>query len=274
MLDLRTQRVLKNLSQYAVAVPAGMSQAYFSQIERGYVVPTENQKEMISRALGCRENEIDWDSAREPGAFNRALRYSDVRALFNHNPDHVLARESSGTLELEEDNQGLHMQIDLPDTSFARDLWKMIERGDIKDQSFAFRVRTDTWENLDDPNKMTIRTIEEIDQLIDVSIVTYPAYPDTTVALRSLEAARNGGWRDPILAEADRILARLKWENDPLLRKANEIIRKTGANHPSRSFKEYRDPLLIKADQILSRIRWSEDPFLSQADYYIRKTKR
>jgi HK97 family phage prohead protease len=126
----------------------------------------------------------------EQGAFKEALKKSDTRALFNHNSDFVLGRKSAKTLQLKETNEGLAVNISPPDTQFARDLQISIERGDIQGMSFGFKVASngDAWEETDDGK--TIRTISNISEVPDVSVVTFPAYPDTTVALRSLEAWR------------------------------------------------------------------------------------
>jgi len=121
----------------------------------------------------------------KPGAFKRALKKSDARALFNHDSNFVLGRQSAGTLKLKEDKNGLHMEIDPPDTQFARDLMVSIERGDIREQSFGFTVSGEEWADTD--KDVAKRTITEVAELFDTSIVTYPAYPDTDVALRSLE---------------------------------------------------------------------------------------
>jgi len=125
-----------------------------------------------------------------PGAFKDAIDRSDVRALFNHNPDYVLGRSTSGTLKLTEDDTGLYMEIDPPDTQFARDLMVSIERGDISQQSFGFTIDKESWEGLNQRDTDPIRNLENIGQLFDVSPVTYPAYPDTTVALRSMDEAK------------------------------------------------------------------------------------
>lgn len=117
-----------------------------------------------------------------PGAFANALKKSDVRALFNHNPDYVLGRTTNGTLKLEEDEKGLRYEIIPPDTQWARDLIKSIQRGDINQSSFAFTVKRDKWEETEDG--ITIRTILEFDEIFDVSPVTYPAYPQTAVGVR------------------------------------------------------------------------------------------
>lgn len=124
-----------------------------------------------------------------PGAFTNALKKSDCRALFNHDPNFVLGRESAKTLTLVQDERGLKSTILLPDTTFAKDLAVSVERGDIKEQSFAFIVAKDQWEE-DRDNKIATRTILEIKELFDVSPVTYPAYPDTDIAKRSFEQFR------------------------------------------------------------------------------------
>jgi uncharacterized protein len=121
-----------------------------------------------------------------PGAFKNALKKSDVRALFNHDSNIILGRLSAGTLELKEDKKGLFMSVTPPDTQLVRDMvLTPIERGDITQQSFGFNIKTDEWKNLD--KDVPTRTIMEVNELFDVSPVTFPAYPDTEVALRSLD---------------------------------------------------------------------------------------
>ena len=117
-----------------------------------------------------------------PGAFAKTIKKSDIRALFNHDPNYVLGRNTAGTLILEEDERGLAIEIDPPDTSFAKDLMVSIGRRDITQMSFAFKTIKDSWENQD--KKESIRTLEEVD-LFDVSPVAYPAYPQTDVKVRS-----------------------------------------------------------------------------------------
>jgi len=117
-----------------------------------------------------------------PGAFTKTIKKSDIRALYNHDPNYVLGRNTAGTLVLEEDEKGLAIEIDPPDTSFARDLMVSIGRRDITQMSFAFKTIKDSWENQD--KKESIRTLEEVD-LFDVSPVAYPAYPQTDVKVRS-----------------------------------------------------------------------------------------
>ena len=121
----------------------------------------------------------------DPGAFKRTIKESDIRALFNHDANQVLGRNKAATLRLTEDEQGLAIEIDPPDTQAARDLTVLIERGDVSQMSFGFRTITDRWET---QGGEQIRTLEEVD-LFDVSPVTFPAYPETDVALRAEIAA-------------------------------------------------------------------------------------
>ncbi len=124
------------------------------------------------------------------GAFSRALeRKDDCRGLFNHDPNHVLGRASSGTLRLEQDGKGLRYEIDLPDTQAARDLATSIERGDVDGSSFAFDVDGQTFRSSrDDSGNITVvREVTSV-TLYDVSPVTYPAYSGSTVGMRGLTA--------------------------------------------------------------------------------------
>jgi HK97 family phage prohead protease len=136
------------------------------------------------------------------GAFRSALkRGDDVRMTFNHSADQVLGRTKSKTLRLMEkcgggahENCGLWFEADLPDTQIARDLATSIQRGDIDSCSFAFQVPSggDDWDEGTDENglKYPRRTVRDVNPLIDVSAVTYPAYPNgTSVDVSMLTAA-------------------------------------------------------------------------------------
>jgi len=119
----------------------------------------------------------------EPGAFRAALaRKDDVRALFNHDPNKVLGRASSGTLTLEEDETGLRYTVTLPDTQDGRDLWTLVQRGDVSQSSFAFSVDAEEWRDKD--ADLPLRAVKSV-HLFDVSPVTYPAYNETSVSARS-----------------------------------------------------------------------------------------
>lgn len=124
-----------------------------------------------------------------PGAFTATIKEADVRALYNHNADIVIGRSKSGTLRLSEDKQGLAIEIDPPDTQAGRDLLVLLERGDVDQMSFGFRTVRDEWFTPEGEAYPTERTLLEV-ELFDVSPVTFPAYPDTDVGLRSQERLR------------------------------------------------------------------------------------
>lgn len=122
-----------------------------------------------------------------PGAFAKTIQSSDIRALWNHDANIVLGRNKSGTLRLSEDSAGLFYECDAPDTQLVRDMvLAPIERGDVNQCSFGFYTINDKWTKVDG---VWVRTLLEV-ELLDVSPVTYPAYPQTDVAVRSLKAAQ------------------------------------------------------------------------------------
>lgn len=124
-----------------------------------------------------------------PGAFAASIGKDDIRSVWNHDSNFVLGRNKSGTLALVEDERGLKIEITPPDTQWARDFQVSIDRGDVSQMSFAFKTIADEWRENEDNTET--RTLKEV-QLYEVSPVTFPAYADTTVALRSLESARGG----------------------------------------------------------------------------------
>jgi HK97 family phage prohead protease len=115
-----------------------------------------------------------------PGAFRKTLSETpDVRLLINHE-GLPLARTKNGTLTLSEDDRGLFMDAEIADTNEGRDLYKLVERGDVDQMSFAFRVIRQKWNE-----DRSVRTLTEVSLADgDVSVVTYPAYPTTTVEAR------------------------------------------------------------------------------------------
>lgn len=162
--------------------------------DKQYLTGYAARYDTLSRDLG------GWQERIKPGAFTRALKEKqDVRKLINHDPNLVLGRTKSKTLELSEDNKGLKFRCLMPDTSYARDLMESVNRGDINECSFAFSVHNDgeragqSWTDADDEgadsmySPRCIRELHDLD-LYDVSTVTYPAYPGTSseMSLRSL----------------------------------------------------------------------------------------
>lgn len=116
------------------------------------------------------------------GAFDGRLN-DDVRFLINHD-GLPLARTTNGTLKLTTDERGLKYEAQVANTSLGRDLIELMRNGTINQSSFAFVVEDDSWEVRDGVN---VRTINKVSRLYDVSAVTYPAYEEASVALRSME---------------------------------------------------------------------------------------
>ena len=140
-----------------------------------------------------------------PGAFRKTLGSKrDVRLFINHDSGQVLASKRSGTLRLEEDEKGLRVEADMPDTQAARDLKELMRRGVVDSMSFGFSVPRggDSWS--DDGSRRELREIT----LHEVSVVTgFPAYEATSAAVRSLEAVceRTGMSVDEIAQVLERL---------------------------------------------------------------------
>lgn len=134
-----------------------------------------------------------WDEMIMPGAFEGRLN-DDIRALFNHDPNFILARSVNGvgTLRLGLDSAGnLTYEYETPKRSWALDVLDAINAGDISQSSFAFRVKEQAWELAAQGSKENdLRKILKMERLYDVAPVTYPAYPDASVGTRSLDAVR------------------------------------------------------------------------------------
>jgi HK97 family phage prohead protease len=124
-----------------------------------------------------------------PGALTNTLRNSDIRLLFNHDTSQLLAREKSQTLRVKEDNQGLYFIATIPES--RDDILEMIKRGDLDECSFAFRVGKQTWTWAEETEGITIdeRVIEEISAIPEITLAPFGAYKNTSVGLRSKEAA-------------------------------------------------------------------------------------
>ena len=126
-----------------------------------------------------------------PGAFDDVLAGSpDVRLLFNHDRNLVLARTKSGTLELTADGEALRVWARVAPTSYANDLRIAMERGDVDQMSFNFdfdpdKGAQDRWYE-DKQTREILRDVIKVNALHDVSPVTFPAYVDTTAAMRSM----------------------------------------------------------------------------------------
>ena len=163
---------------------------------RGAEIRTKGDGHIEGHAAVFDQEYVLWDSPSyrvvetvKPGAFKRALKEKqDVRALFNHDPNHLLGRTSSKTLSLEEDKSGLYFDCEPPDTQLGRDIRTLVDRGDLNGCSFAFSVSKEVvTEEKNGEQVIRRREIHEVDPLYDVGPVTYPAYEGTDVNARSIE---------------------------------------------------------------------------------------
>lgn len=145
-----------------------------------------------------------------PEAFDAALEERhDARALYNHDSDNLLGRVSSGTLRLEKTAKGLRYSIpyDPEDTDHKRVLAK-IKRGDLQGSSFAFDYVDKEWIKEGDREVLEVRSVK----LYDCGPVTFPAYRDTSVNVRSdaVDQRKRAIEEEHLLAETERIKKRLE----------------------------------------------------------------
>ncbi|MGA8035832.1 MAG: HK97 family phage prohead protease [Candidatus Acidiferrales bacterium] len=139
-----------------------------------------------------------------PGAFKGCMG-QDTVMLQDHDPSRILGRTKSGTLKLADTAQGLQFRCVLPNNQTGNDLHESVRRGDINSCSFSFGMgeRGDKFDEMDEEDfdengeervakkksgkQMIVRSLINIDKLHDVSVVTYPAYPNgTSVSARSM----------------------------------------------------------------------------------------
>ena len=152
--------------------------------------------------LKLRGYAIVYDSLSEPlygdlfrerinrGAFTKSLSEHDQVCLWGHDTRYVLGRKSAGTLILREDEKGLYFEVELPNTTWARDLKESVDRGDIKQMSFGFKAVRENWLDNKETLKeygMPIREVEEI-TLHEISLVAFPAYTETNVRYKNEDA--------------------------------------------------------------------------------------
>jgi uncharacterized protein len=143
----------------------------------------EGEEMILEGYAAVFNSETDLGHFREvikPGAFDDVLD-NDVRALINHDPNLVLGRTKNGTLELSQDERGLKYRVKLGAQQYAKDFYESVKRGDISQSSFAFTIDKQSWNE-----ERTVRSVDKVRQLLDVSPVTYPAYAAATVQARDL----------------------------------------------------------------------------------------
>jgi HK97 family phage prohead protease len=147
-------------------------------IIQGYAALFDNETEIRGFFGSFRESIA-------PGAFAPSLSGGHrVVSLFNHDANMVLGSTSSGTMRLREDDRGLWIEVDPPDTQVGRDVVEYIRRGDVQGQSFMFEITREEWQFSEDPKVLDKRVIQEV-RLYEAGPVLFPAYPETSVGVRS-----------------------------------------------------------------------------------------
>jgi HK97 family phage prohead protease len=141
---------------------------------RGYAIPFNS----LSKDLGGFRERI------LPGAVSATLESgADIRGLIDHDPSKLIGRTSAGTLRVGQDNRGLWFNIDLPDTTYARDYEKLIDRGDVRGMSFGFIVPKGGDRFVKEGDQV-IREVSAMD-LKEITVTSIPAYGDTSLHLRT-----------------------------------------------------------------------------------------
>lgn len=126
---------------------------------------------------------------------------SGVLALYNHDFANVLGRVDAGTLKLAVDDHGLHFVLDIPDTTLGHDVYTNIKNGNLKGLSFRFTIANggEAWKQI---NGQPTRVISKIATMREISLVSMPAYDDTSVevtrSLKEFTEAQN--YKDKVLA--------------------------------------------------------------------------
>lgn len=124
------------------------------------------------------------------GAFDDSLKTRDVVGLWSHDTSQVLGSTKSGTLRIENTEQELRFELDIPNTSVGNDAWELIRRGDVDGVSFGMRVTKDKWSTEKRGEEKVYKRSILNAELHEISPVAFPAYPANAVSVRSLDEYR------------------------------------------------------------------------------------
>jgi len=166
-------------------------------------------------AVFNRSIDLFWFSEEvAPGAFSRSLvERPDVLALWDHDTAHPIGRHGAGTLSLREDEKGLLVEITPPATTMGRDSLELVRTGHVTGMSFGFRVIED---KITVRNGKEHRTLTDVD-LYEISVVTFPAYQETSAEARTLLPALSKRYLNP--AE---VFAEIETRNQELFNKSRK----------------------------------------------------
>lgn len=162
--------------------------AYGDGVETRTMEVRASDDDMVLEGYAARFNETTnlgyFNERIAPGAFDEVME-NDVRFLLNHK-GMPMARTSNGTLKMEVREDGLYTRATLNDTQQSRDVYAAVKRGDINSMSFAFTIAEDSHDT-----EANLRTVNKVKQMFDVSAVSFPAYPTTTLEARSAFVAKS-----------------------------------------------------------------------------------
>lgn len=171
----------------------------------GYAAVFNSRSKLI-----LEQGEIFYEELRQ-GAFSDVLNNPklDVYLTLNHSRDKIMGRTVNGTLTLSEDETGLLMRAEIPNTTYANDVYTLVQRGDLFNMSFAFQVSPEgfKWDRTEEG--VPLRIVENVRRLIDVSVVTIPAYEETSVEARDLPTFEEPE-KKPDLSEQERMKMKIK----------------------------------------------------------------
>jgi hypothetical protein len=159
----------------------------------------DGRRQIVQRAVPYGEFSVDLGGWREVIVAGAFAIDGDIRALWQHDSSQVLGRTTAGTLSLRDDETGIYSEIDPPDTQWARDAIVSIERGDVDGSSFGFYVDEDEWILTE---REVIRRVKR-GRLLEVSPVTFPAYPSTSTSVRDQAAAMRAQMQPPVTDRQD-----------------------------------------------------------------------
>lgn len=176
----------------------------------------EPEKMIVSGYAAIFDSVYDLGWFRETvrkGAFDDA-DMSDIVALLNHDDNIVIGRTTAGTLRVEVDDTGLKYEIELPNSPNGVNVYEAIKRGDLTQSSWAFTVARQAWNEPKGEEITELREILGVSKIYDVSPVTYPANPDTTVAKRAQPKKNEKQTNNTSIYELELFLLQQNFQND------------------------------------------------------------
>ena len=239
------------------------------ELERRFTVGLElrqhnGKPRLVGLAIpyGSMSEDIGFRETIARGAFTKHLRSDpDVKALIEHDTSQIIGRTKSGTLRLEERDDGIHVSIDPPDSARGHDLVESVRRGDLTAMSVGFRVLEDTWETTRDGESH--RTVSEA-ELLETSVAASPAYPDTTIAVRAMDRWQKASEKMETKTEVEVIESPVETEQQEERSVPAEPVQRTTPSpaDPSewRDYRTGREIRVLSKDQRFADFHRDEEP--------------